>query len=134
MAIGADFEDQNGDISFCWSSLWNYNGVKSDIDSVAQRGTNQVLTVSFTQQENIFVEDNFQRMVEYLEGYIARGTIEVGDIVAAVEEKKEVEQDEEARKAALKEKAADIQRQIDELSAQIRAVFETDNDFARKGK
>ena len=105
------------------AKVWNYGGVKIDLENLVSRNGNLVFTVSFDASRNdTWSKSSFQSMLEFISSYVASDRLMVTDFQTA--RTYHTLSDEDGGTLDLEQRRAELQAQIDALEEQINAIYE----------
>lgn len=107
------------------AKIWNYSGVRTDIDNLVGKGGNLAFTVSFEQTSNdVWKESGFQSMLDYINKYIREGKLIVTDFETARSCHMETAEEAEGLSQELKERKETLEKEIEELEKQIDEIYQ----------
>jgi hypothetical protein len=116
-------EDFNEEIWHPGAKTWNYSGVKMDMTALAKSGMNMVFTVSFQQEESLYMEENFQSMLDYIADFRENDQLMVTDFATARSAKIEAEAEKASRQEKLEAEQEELQAEIADLESQIKEIY-----------
>lgn len=102
---------------------WNTSGIRDVIDGLVNDGGNLAFTVSFNQEKDIYKDQSFRIMLEYIADYRANEQLLVTDFLNARSCMQNAENGNVELKTELETKKAEIQLQIEELKQQIEEIY-----------
>ncbi len=105
------------------AKVWNYNGIKVDLETLVARNGNLVFTISFDpDRDDTWNETSFQAMLEFIAPDVAAGNLLVTDFPTA--RTRHTPTDGSGQTPDLEQRRAELQGQIDALEEQISAIYE----------
>ncbi|MBR5094613.1 MAG: hypothetical protein IK095_05920 [Oscillospiraceae bacterium] len=113
---------------------WNFAGIKTQINSNIRKGGDQVFTVSFAEERELYVDYAFQSMLDYIAGPLASGELRV----TGIQQGRELHDPERNGIAAAtrswEQRDAELDAQIHDLNAQIQEIYEKWDSGAERQK
>lgn len=109
--------------------MWNTTGVQSVVENAIDSGGNIVLTVGFTETEELFHPAYFENMLIKLKKWEENGELLITDLDAARKCRTEAENGRSGYETELDVKRERLQAQIDDLTEEIQAIY---NQFREK--